>query len=165
MFDAIWGAGLDDAQMAAVNHTGGPLVIVAGADTGKTRTITARTARVLLTFTRRAAADMLSRAAVLYGERRASRLLWGGGTFHAMATGWSAIGICPLAVVKSRPRSSRRVSGPLGPIVLRPASRSPIVPTSRLFRLRRAWPCGTGVSGSGCRNNPRAWLARCGCAA
>ena len=95
MFESEWDAGLDDAQLAAVAHTGGPLVIVAGAGTGKTRTLTARVARLLahgadparvllLTFTRRAAADMLARAATLCGDRRVTGRLWGG-TFHAVA--------------------------------------------------------------------------------
>ena len=39
---------------------------------------------LLLTFTRRAAADMLARAGVLCGDRRATGRLWGG-TFHAVA--------------------------------------------------------------------------------
>lgn len=90
-----WDAGLDDAQLAAAGHTGGPLVILAGAGTGKTRTLTARVAQLLasgadparvllLTFTRRAAADMLARAAALCGDRRVANRLWGG-TFHAVA--------------------------------------------------------------------------------
>lgn len=95
MFEPEWDAGLDDAQLAAAAHPGSPLVILAGAGTGKTRTLTARVARLLahgadpsrvllLTFTRRAAADMLARAAVLCGDRRAAGKLWGG-TFHAVA--------------------------------------------------------------------------------
>jgi DNA helicase-2/ATP-dependent DNA helicase PcrA len=95
VFEAEWDAGLDDAQLAAVAHTDGPLVILAGAGTGKTRTLTARVARLLaqgadpsrvllLTFTRRAAADMLARAGALCGHRRAAARLWGG-TFHAVA--------------------------------------------------------------------------------
>jgi DNA helicase-2/ATP-dependent DNA helicase PcrA len=87
--------GLDDAQLAAAEHGSGPLVIVAGAGTGKTRTLTARVARLLqsgvapervllLTFTRRAAASMTSRAAALCGDPEAGRRLWGG-TFHAVA--------------------------------------------------------------------------------
>ncbi|HEY3090619.1 MAG TPA: ATP-dependent helicase [Jatrophihabitantaceae bacterium] len=95
MFEPEWDAGLDEAQLAAAAHDGGPLVIVAGAGTGKTRTLTARVARLLahgadpsrillLTFTRRAAADMLARAGVLCGDRRAAGRLWGG-TFHAVA--------------------------------------------------------------------------------
>src|SRR5882757_2769103 len=95
MFEPEWDAGLDNAQLAAASHSGGPLVVLAGAGTGKTRTLTARVARLLahgadpsrvllLTFTRRAAADMLARAAVLCGDRRAAGKLWGG-TFHAVA--------------------------------------------------------------------------------
>jgi DNA helicase-2/ATP-dependent DNA helicase PcrA len=95
MFDEAWDADLDDQQLAAVTHGEGPLVILAGAGTGKTRTLTARVARLLergvpperillLTFTRRAADDMLARAASLAPDRmRANRLR--GGTFHAVA--------------------------------------------------------------------------------
>ncbi len=95
MFEPEWDAGLDDAQLHAAAHTGGPLVVLAGAGTGKTRTLTSRVAQLLahgadpdrvllLTFTRRAAADMLARAALLCGDRRAAGRLWGG-TFHAVA--------------------------------------------------------------------------------
>ena len=76
-------------------HGAGPLVVLAGAGTGKTRTLLARVAclidrgadpdRVLLlTFTRRAADEMLSRAAASCRERAAAQRLWGG-TFHAIA--------------------------------------------------------------------------------
>jgi len=93
--DAGWDANLDEAQLAAVVHGDDPLVIVAGAGTGKTRTLTARVARLLergtaperillLTFTRRAADDMLARAAALSGRREWARRLRGG-TFHAVA--------------------------------------------------------------------------------
>ncbi|MFN2562310.1 MAG: ATP-dependent helicase [Jatrophihabitans sp.] len=95
MFDTHWSDGLDVDQLAAAEHGSGPLVIVAGAGTGKTRTLTARVARLLeagvapervllLTFTRRAAASMTSRAAALCGDPEAGRRLWGG-TFHAVA--------------------------------------------------------------------------------
>ncbi len=93
--DAGWDANLDEAQLAAVVHGDDPLVIVAGAGTGKTRTLTSRVARLLergvaperillLTFTRRAADDMLARAAALSGHREWGRRLRGG-TFHAVA--------------------------------------------------------------------------------
>jgi DNA helicase II / ATP-dependent DNA helicase PcrA len=89
-----WDAGLDEAQLAAATHGDAPLVILAGAGTGKTRTLVARVAQLvdrgtdpsrilLLTFTRRAADDMLARAAAICGEM-AGRQLWGG-TFHAVA--------------------------------------------------------------------------------
>ncbi|MCU1659713.1 MAG: hypothetical protein JWO57_4369 [Pseudonocardiales bacterium] len=95
MFDDRWAEGLDAAQLAAAEHGSGPLVVVAGAGTGKTRMLTARVARLLesgvapervllLTFTRRAAASMTSRAAALCGDPRAGQRLWGG-TFHAVA--------------------------------------------------------------------------------
>ncbi len=95
MFATSWDEGLDDAQLAAVTHGDGPLVVVAGAGTGKTRTLTARVARLLgrgvaperillLTFTRRAADDMLARAAAMCGVREYGRRLRGG-TFHAVA--------------------------------------------------------------------------------
>ena len=71
--------GLNDEQRQAVVHPGGPLLVLAGAGTGKTRTLVARAAWLceqgvqpsrilLLTFTRRAADDMLSRAAGVPGR-------------------------------------------------------------------------------------------------
>jgi DNA helicase-2/ATP-dependent DNA helicase PcrA len=88
-------AGLDAAQLQAVEHGDGPLVIAAGAGTGKTRVLTSRVARLLeagvaperillLTFTRRAAASMISRAAALCGDAQAAQRI-AGGTFHAVA--------------------------------------------------------------------------------
>jgi ATP-dependent DNA helicase UvrD/PcrA len=83
---------LNEAQFKAVTTTEGPLLIVAGAGTGKTRTLVYRVARLveigakpesilLLTFTRRAAASMLSRAAAL-ADARCQRV--SGGTFHSL---------------------------------------------------------------------------------
>jgi DNA helicase-2/ATP-dependent DNA helicase PcrA len=91
---------LNPEQLAAVRHGDGPLLIVAGAGTGKTATLVHRVAYLigrgadprrilLLTFTRRAAAEMLRRVeAVLAvsgdGRGGASARVWGG-TFHALA--------------------------------------------------------------------------------
>lgn len=86
-------AGLNDEQRAAAAHEGGPLLILAGAGTGKTRTLVARAAWLrgrgmqasrilLLTFTRRAADDMLARARPA-DATAAERIC--GGTFHAIA--------------------------------------------------------------------------------
>lgn len=83
---------LNEAQFKAVTTTEGPLLIVAGAGTGKTRTLVYRLARLveigakpesilLLTFTRRAAASMLTRAAAL-ADARCQRV--SGGTFHSL---------------------------------------------------------------------------------
>ena len=95
MFDSRWDAGLDDDQLSAATHGDAPLIVLAGAGTGKTRTLVARVAALvdrgvdpervlLLTFTRRAADEMLSRAAATCDRRDAARKLWGG-TFHAVA--------------------------------------------------------------------------------
>lgn len=98
-------AGLNPAQRDAVEHGDSPLLIVAGAGTGKTKTLVHRVARLiesgadpsrilLMTFTRRAAQEMLRRVAGLLESlsRQAAkssslvtRRVWGG-TFHATAT-------------------------------------------------------------------------------
>jgi DNA helicase II / ATP-dependent DNA helicase PcrA len=92
--------GLNEQQRKAVTHQGGPLLVLAGAGTGKTRTLVARAAWLracqgvqasrilLLTFTRRAAADMLARAAsavsAASGGDGSPEPIYGG-TFHAIA--------------------------------------------------------------------------------
>ncbi len=88
-----WSENLNDAQRAAVEHTSGPLLVIAGAGSGKTRTLTHRVARLvdggappaailLLTFTRKAAQEMLRRATCLL-DQRCERVA--GGTFHSFA--------------------------------------------------------------------------------
>jgi DNA helicase-2/ATP-dependent DNA helicase PcrA len=85
---------LNTQQTAAVEHRGVPLLVVAGAGTGKTKTLAARVASLLaegvpperillLTFSRRAAQEMLTRAAA-QSDDRAANAVWGG-TFHAVA--------------------------------------------------------------------------------
>src|SRR4030088_1210710 len=84
---------LTDQQRAAVDHGGGPLLIVAGAGTGKTTTLASRLAALvergasperilLLTFSRREASELLRRAEAMAGHDVARRV-WGG-TFHAV---------------------------------------------------------------------------------
>ncbi|MDX1776918.1 MAG: ATP-dependent helicase [Desulfobulbales bacterium] len=84
---------LNPSQHEAVNHLDGPLLVVAGAGSGKTRTLVYRVAHLLeqgilpenlllLTFTRRAAQEMLWRASLLLDE---SCRDVAGGTFHAIA--------------------------------------------------------------------------------
>ncbi|MCB1246701.1 MAG: ATP-dependent helicase, partial [Acidimicrobiia bacterium] len=86
--------GLNARQVAAATHGDGPLLIIAGAGTGKTRTLAARVAHLvdrgidperilLLTFTRRAAVEMLRRAEGLVHSNAVGRV-WGG-TFHSVA--------------------------------------------------------------------------------
>lgn len=96
-------AGLDPDQREAVFHDGGPLLLVAGAGSGKTRAIVARIARLVrdgvaperivgITFTNRAAEEMRDRVAALLGtsdlrnrgEHSGSPWL---GTFHAFGAG------------------------------------------------------------------------------
>lgn len=92
-----WIDQLNPAQREAVTAGNGPLLIVAGAGTGKTRTLACRVAYLieqgvspdrilLLTFTRRAAAEMIRRAGQLIGAPDGSGAgsVWGG-TFHAVA--------------------------------------------------------------------------------
>jgi ATP-dependent DNA helicase UvrD/PcrA len=92
-FRIDYAAELNAAQYAAATHVDGPVLVVAGAGSGKTRTLVYRVARLvelgiapqsilLLTFTRRAAEEMLRRAADLFGTD-CGRVC--GGTFHSFA--------------------------------------------------------------------------------
>ncbi|MBQ8048956.1 MAG: UvrD-helicase domain-containing protein [Bacteroidales bacterium] len=86
--------GLNSEQKAAVSCVDGPVLIVAGAGSGKTRVLTSRIAYILaeknldparilaLTFTKKAASEMKERIALMVGERRARRLYMG--TFHSV---------------------------------------------------------------------------------
>jgi DNA helicase-2/ATP-dependent DNA helicase PcrA len=84
---------LNEEQRAVVMAGGGPLLVIAGAGSGKTRTVTYRVARLieagvapsrilLVTFTNRAAREMLSRVESLV--QADLRRVWGG-TFHSIA--------------------------------------------------------------------------------
>jgi DNA helicase-2/ATP-dependent DNA helicase PcrA len=121
-------AGLNPQQAAAVCHAAGPLLIIAGAGSGKTRTLVHRVARLiqqgadprrilLLTFTRRASGEMLRRVDALFRQLNqssseagasstAGRKVWGG-TFHAIAAQLlrmhgKAIGLDPAFTIHDR---------------------------------------------------------------
>src|ERR1700758_2140103 len=133
---------LNESQRAAVEHgiragqLASPLLIIAGAGTGKTNTLAHRVAHLvtngtdphrilLLTFTRRAAAEMTRRAARILGEMRRSspakmtgvsaREVGWAGTFHGIANRLlrlhaSAIGLDPSFTVLDRSDSADLVN-------------------------------------------------------
>src|SRR5918995_795413 len=84
--------GLNEPQQAAVRHAGAPLLVVAGAGSGKTRVLTRRIAWLIterkahpgsilaITFTNKAAAEMKERVEALVGRR--ARIMWVS-TFHS----------------------------------------------------------------------------------
>ena len=86
-------SGLNPAQREAVEHGRGPLLVLAGAGSGKTRVLTRRVARLIeqesvapqailaVTFTNKAAGEMRSRIADLLGSEPSG--MWSG-TFHSI---------------------------------------------------------------------------------
>ena len=84
---------LNPSQLEAVKQKDGAILVIAGAGSGKTKTLTYRVARLiedgvnpknilLLTFTKKAAHEMLSRASVIL-DSRCEQVA--GGTFHSFA--------------------------------------------------------------------------------
>ena len=84
---------LNPQQLSAVTAEDGPALVIAGAGSGKTRTLIYRVAYLidkgvdpgsilLVTFTRKSAQEMLHRAGLLIGSR-SERVF--GGTFHSVA--------------------------------------------------------------------------------
>jgi DNA helicase-2/ATP-dependent DNA helicase PcrA len=118
---------LNPAQRAAVEHGNGPLLIIAGAGSGKTSTLAHRVAAIiakgadprrvlLLTFTRRAASEMIRRAQLIMDKHKtasssgAARIAWAG-TFHSVANRLlrlhaSSIGLDPSFTVLDREDSA-----------------------------------------------------------
>ena len=122
-----WLGRLNPGQRAAVEHGAGPLLVIAGAGTGKTGTLAHRVARLILdgadprrillvTFSRRAAAEMtrrVERIAAALGPRTAAlagALDWAG-TFHAIGARLlrehaPAIGLDPVFTLHDREDSA-----------------------------------------------------------
>jgi len=84
---------LNEEQLSIINNISGPMLVIAGAGSGKTRTITYSVAKLLLlgvkpsqimlvTFTNKAASEMIKRVEILLGKR--PKGIWGG-TFHSIA--------------------------------------------------------------------------------
>lgn len=94
MFDYEYLKGLNEPQREAVLTTGGPVMIVAGAGSGKTKVLTTRIAHLMhhcgidafnilaLTFTNKAAAEMKERVEKILGNNEARNLYIG--TFHSV---------------------------------------------------------------------------------
>ncbi|MBI5505937.1 MAG: ATP-dependent helicase [Deltaproteobacteria bacterium] len=113
---------LNPAQRAAVEHGSAtaapPLLIIAGAGAGKTKTLAHRVAHLiaagadpdrvlLLTFTRRAAQEMTRRAQRICAQTRTQPLRWAG-TFHSIANRLlrlhaESVGLAPSFTVLDRP--------------------------------------------------------------
>ncbi len=130
---------LNSEQYRAVTHGDGPLLVLAGAGTGKTRTLVYRLAWLieqgvdpasvlLLTFTRKAAEEMRGRAVALVGDA-AEKVP--GGTFHSTAA--AVLRRCPLPLPFGYSRSftvlsqsdAVRILKAVRCIVMPPAGRAP----------------------------------------
>ncbi len=95
--DARWTQGLNPEQIQAVRHVQGPLLILAGAGSGKTTVLVSRTGRLLdverveaervgvLTFTNKAARELKHRVALKLGAQ--AQKIWTG-TFHSFGLQW-----------------------------------------------------------------------------
>ena len=91
--DVNFESDLNDEQLAIINNMVGPMLVIAGAGSGKTRTIVYSVAKLLIsgvkpseimlvTFTNKAANEMIERVETLLGKR--PKGIWAG-TFHALA--------------------------------------------------------------------------------
>jgi DNA helicase-2/ATP-dependent DNA helicase PcrA len=133
---------LNEQQLAVVQHAGGPMLVLAGAGTGKTRTLVYRTCRLvedgvpparilLLTFTNKAAREMMGRVDQLV-ERGASRVT--GGTFHSaghriLRRHAELLGYTPRFSILDREDATELMGAAL-------ADLSPEVPSKRLPKPR-----------------------------
>lgn len=109
-------AGLNDAQKSAASTVAGPVLILAGAGSGKTKTLTHRIAYLLaheglwpneilaVTFTNKAAREMRERLAILTGQPNSRNFMPWMGTFHGICVkvlraDGAAIGVSPNFII------------------------------------------------------------------
>jgi len=135
-------AELNPQQLEVVLHPGGPMLVLAGAGTGKTRTLVYRVCRLvedgvpperilLLTFTNKAAREMLERVESLV-ERGTGRMV--GGTFHSaghriLRRHASLVGYTPRFSILDREDATDLMGAALARV-------SPDLPKRRLPRAR-----------------------------
>jgi len=117
-----WLTGLNEAQLRAVKHVDGPMLVFAGAGSGKTRVLTRRIANLVLTreartseilavtFTNKAAAEMKERIRLLLGNKELGFtknfvIFDSGDSLSAMKRVYKAMGINPKSI---EPRSVLR---------------------------------------------------------
>jgi len=131
------GLKFNEAQRRAINHGEGPLLVIAGAGTGKTRVITERIRHLLqsdetlsgenilgLTFTKKAAGEMKARVVKATGERGKAVML---ATFHSF---------CETLLVEADPRRLNvgRVRS-LDPAAAQPAAAA----SGEIQEIGRSW--------------------------
>jgi DNA helicase-2/ATP-dependent DNA helicase PcrA len=111
---------LNEQQRRVVMETGGPLLVIAGAGSGKTRTLTYRVARLiesgarperilLATFTNKASRSMLSRVNQLLAQE--TERLWGGGRFIISPIGFSGLTVSCSVTIATLPSWTRKTPG------------------------------------------------------
>lgn len=139
---------LNEQQRAAVTHTGGPLLVLAGAGSGKTRVLTHRAAWlidaqgvavdqvVLLTFTNKAAGEMKERITKLTSTTPGFA-----GTFHAfcvwlLRTDASKVGIAPNFVIYDQTDSKDLIKDIIDDLDLSTDSYSPASIASQISEAK-----------------------------
>ncbi len=147
--------GLNPAQRKAAGHGHSPLLIIAGAGTGKTKTLVHRTAHLiqngispnrilLLTYTRRAAQMMTERMRKLFDKSVDLSGLWSG-TFHAVSvrllrTYHQAIGLPPYFSVHDRSDSEELLETLMKRINVKGLPKKGTALSIHSYQVNSQWP-------------------------